>query len=67
MNAGVRLTLYGVGLIAAFGAAFGIAGVVVPESLVAEWIAAGSDDAAATGHETPASVDEKQEPADDAH
>lgn len=67
MNAGVRLTLYGAGLVAAFGAAFGIAGVVVPESFVAEWIAAGSDDAPSQSHDTSAAADDEQAPADDAH
>lgn len=38
MNAGVRLTLYGAGLIVAFLAAFGLAGVVVPESFVDDWV-----------------------------
>ena len=34
MKAGTRLALYGAGLAVAFGAAFGISGVVVPDSVV---------------------------------
>ena len=37
MRAGTRLSLYGVGLVAAFGAAFGLGGVVVPDSVVESW------------------------------
>lgn len=37
MGAPARLALYGVGLVAAFGAAFGLSGVVVPDSYVAAW------------------------------
>lgn len=37
MKAGARLALYGAGLAVAFGGAFGLAGVVVPDSLVAAW------------------------------
>lgn len=67
MNAGVRLALYGVGLVAAFGAAFGIASVVVPESLVTDWVA-GSDDSAAAGeHDTSAPAGEEQTPSTEAH
>ncbi|MCM3658278.1 heavy-metal-associated domain-containing protein [Agromyces mediolanus] len=42
MRAGARLALYGAGLAVAFGGAFALAGVVVPDSLVAAW-AEGSD------------------------
>lgn len=38
MNAGARLALYGLGLVVAFGGAFGIAGAVVPSSVVANWM-----------------------------
>lgn len=37
MNAGARLALYGAGLVVAFGAAFAVAGVVVPASAVDAW------------------------------
>ena len=42
MQAGARLALYGAGVAVAFGGAFALAGVVVPDSLVAAW-AEGSD------------------------
>lgn len=45
MNAAGRLGLYGVGVVVAFGAAFGIGSAVVPASAVDEWTAA------AAGHE----------------
>ena len=37
MNAGARLGLFGAGLVVAFGAAFGLAGVIVPASAVSDW------------------------------
>lgn len=37
MNAGARLALYGLGLVVAFGGAFGLAGAVIPTSVVSEW------------------------------
>lgn len=37
MNAGTRLGLYGGGLVVAFGAAFGLSGLIVPETLVEGW------------------------------
>jgi hypothetical protein len=43
MNAATRLSLYAVGLVAVFAAAFAIGGAVVPEATVAKW----SDSAAA--------------------
>ncbi|MGX1931637.1 heavy-metal-associated domain-containing protein [Microbacterium resistens] len=43
MRAGARLALYGAGVAAAFGAAFGLAGVVVPDSAVAAWEKGASD------------------------
>lgn len=48
MNAGGRLALYGAGLVVAFGGAFGLAGVVIPEGLVTAW-AEGTDDMGAHG------------------
>lgn len=38
MNTGARLAIYGLGLVVAFGGAFGIAGAVVPDSVVAGWM-----------------------------
>ncbi|QYM76806.1 heavy-metal-associated domain-containing protein [Leucobacter luti] len=37
MNTGARLGLYGAGLVVAFGGAFGIAGALVPDSVVTNW------------------------------
>lgn len=37
MNTGIRLALYGAGLVMAFGAAFAVAGAVVPDGVVASW------------------------------
>ncbi|TFC06406.1 heavy-metal-associated domain-containing protein [Cryobacterium mannosilyticum] len=37
MNTGVRLAVYGLGLVVAFGGAFGIAGAVVPDRVVTGW------------------------------
>lgn len=37
MNTAARLTLYGLGVVVAFGGAFGLAGALVPTSLVNEW------------------------------
>lgn len=37
MNTAARLTLYGLGVVVAFGGAFGLAGALVPTSLVTDW------------------------------
>lgn len=37
MNTGPRLALFGLGLVVAYGSAFGIAGAVVPDDAVAAW------------------------------
>lgn len=37
MNAAGRLALFGGGLVVAFGAAYGLAGVIVPDSFVQSW------------------------------
>ena len=37
MNAGARLALFGVGVVAAFGVAFGIAAAVAPDDVAADW------------------------------
>ena len=38
MKAGTKLAIYGAGLLATFGAAYGLAGVVVPDSVVTSWM-----------------------------
>lgn len=38
MNAGARLAVYGLGLVVAFGGAYGVAAAVMPESVVAGWM-----------------------------
>lgn len=53
MNAGTRLAIYGLGLVVAFAAAFGIARVTVPESVVEGW----SERAAANSHAGHEDVD----------
>lgn len=58
MRAPVRLALYGAGLAAAFGAAFGIAGAVVPDSDVDSWTQKSQSDEhthsmETTNHERP--------------
>lgn len=35
MNAGARLTIYGIGVVVAFGGAFGLASAIVPRALSA--------------------------------
>ncbi len=47
MKAGTKLAIYGAGLLAAFGAAYGLASVVVPESVVTSWMNQ------AEGHDAP--------------
>ena len=47
MKAGTKLAIYGAGLLATFGAAYGLAGVVVPESVVTSWMEQ------ADGHDAP--------------
>ncbi len=43
MNAPARLAIYAAGLVVAFGSAFAIAGAVVPDSFVTEWMHTGGD------------------------
>ncbi|WP_134321677.1 hypothetical protein [Cumulibacter soli] len=50
MNTAGRLTLFGAGLAVAFGAAFGIASVAVPDSVVTAWAEDGEADAHGGGH-----------------
>ncbi|MCD2440944.1 heavy-metal-associated domain-containing protein [Agromyces sp. SYSU K20354] len=54
MNAGARLGLFGGGLALAFVAAFGIAALVVPDSLVAAWAKGSEMEAHGEGHTTAA-------------
>ncbi|WP_217132452.1 hypothetical protein [Leucobacter chinensis] len=37
MRAGTKLALYGAGLVVAFAASYGLAGVLVPDSVVHDW------------------------------
>ena len=55
MKAGTKLAIYGAGLLAAFGAAYGLASVVVPESVVTSWMnqadGHGAPDHGSDGHD----------------
>ncbi|UTX52495.1 hypothetical protein [Leucobacter aridicollis] len=42
MKPAARLAIYGAGLVVAFGAAYGLAGLIVPADFVADWIASGN-------------------------
>ncbi|GAB3709875.1 heavy-metal-associated domain-containing protein [Mariniluteicoccus flavus] len=50
MKAPVRLAAYGAGLVVAFGAAFGLAGVAVPDSAVAAWAQSSDSGSHGEGH-----------------
>ena len=50
MKAPVRLVAYGAGLVVAFGAAFGLAGVAVPDSVVAAWAQSSDSGSHGEGH-----------------
>lgn len=50
MNAGARLAAYGAGLVVAFSGAYGIAGAVVPDSVVARWTEQAETDHASAPH-----------------
>lgn len=66
MNAGGRLTIYGIGLAVAFGGAFSLAGAIVPPSVVSDWkegAAASSHDSG--GHATTTGADSTNVVADD--
>lgn len=52
MNAGARLGLYGLGVVLAFGGAFGIAGAIVPETAVAAWTKGIETSGHEVGHES---------------
>ncbi|MGK9220992.1 MULTISPECIES: heavy-metal-associated domain-containing protein [unclassified Microbacterium] len=52
MNAGARLALYGAGLVAAFGAAFGVAAAVAPDAVVTAWNEEDKVDGHGGGHTT---------------
>lgn len=58
MNAGARLALYGLGVVVAFGGAFGLAQVIVPTSVVSDWTK-GAEMNDHDGHSaTPAAADD---------
>lgn len=46
MRASTKLALYGAGLVVAFAASYGLAGVLVPDSVVHDW----NERAATTEH-----------------
>jgi hypothetical protein len=52
MKTGARLALYGLGLIVAFGGAFGIAAAVVPDDVVAGWQKGSEMNGHDEGHES---------------
>lgn len=52
MNAGARLILYGAGVVAAFGVAFGVTGAVVPDDVAADWQQGSEMEAHGQGHES---------------
>jgi hypothetical protein len=56
MNAGARLTLYGLGLVVAFGGAFGLASAVIPTSIVNDWTKGTEMDSHNGGHDTGATT-----------
>ncbi|MFV0432424.1 MAG: heavy-metal-associated domain-containing protein [Leucobacter sp.] len=53
MRAGSRLALYGLGLVAAFGAAYGLASVLVPGSFVAAWVNTAEEGGHVSDHSDP--------------
>ena len=58
MNTGVRLAVYGLGLVVAFGGAFGIAAAVVPDGVVAGWMEGNQMNSHQEGNEsTSAEID----------
>lgn len=54
MKAGRKVTLYGAGLAVAFGGAFGLANVIVPDSAVAAWTQGGGEMGGQGGHDMAA-------------
>lgn len=57
MKTGARLALYGTGLVVAFGGAFGLAGVIVPDNLVTAWADESEVDSHSEGHGAAKSQD----------
>jgi hypothetical protein len=51
MNAGARLALYGAGVVAAFGVAFGVAAAVAPDDVAADWQQGSEMEAHGQGHD----------------
>lgn len=64
MNAAGRLGLYGAGLVVAFGAAYGLAGVIVPESFVQSWNERSNMNEHSTEHGTHEGMAGHDHPAD---
>ena len=58
MNAGTRLAIYGVGVVVAFGGAFGLASAIVPPSVVSDW-KEGTEMNSHSGHESAATAGEE--------
>ena len=52
MNSSARLALFGLGLLVAFGGAFGVAGAVVPEGAVAGWMKGSEMNGYEEGHDS---------------
>ncbi|MFK3678009.1 heavy-metal-associated domain-containing protein [Microbacterium sp. NPDC090218] len=66
MNTGTRLTVYGLGLVVAFGGTFALASAVIPTSIVNDWAKGTEMDSHSGGHEsTAATADESAKVAED--
>ncbi|GGM59380.1 heavy-metal-associated domain-containing protein [Microbacterium saperdae] len=59
MNAGARLTIYGIGVVVAFGGAFGLAGAIVPPSVVSDWTEGAEMNGHDGGHDSPTAAGEE--------
>lgn len=57
MNTGARLAVYGLGLAVAFGGAFGLAGAVIPTSVVSDWTKGTEMNGHDGGHDSAATSD----------
>ena len=58
MNAGTRLAIYGIGVVVAFGGAFGLASAIVPPSVVSDW-KDGTEMNSHNGHDSGATAGEE--------
>ncbi|RKW70958.1 heavy-metal-associated domain-containing protein [Galactobacter caseinivorans] len=65
MKTGTRLTVYGLGLVVAFGGAFGISQAVIPSSVVSDWAKGTESNGHGNGHD-PAAAPANAKPADTA-